>query len=101
VRVGFSVPPLSSRFVQFAYASGGQSTLPSGGAGILQVSGTSVMLSITSMSPAGQPAVVGFRGLFNVTSGGTFRVQFAGVASTAQSPVTLMPGSYMMCHRLK
>jgi hypothetical protein len=67
----------------------------------MQVSGSSVLLSMTSMAPAGGIAVVGFTGIFNTTSSGTVRLQYAGVASTAASPITILAGTHMMCYRLK
>jgi hypothetical protein len=101
-RAGFSVPPLSTpRMAQFIYTSGAaQSAVGVHGGGMLQVSGNSIMLSITSTTPAGTPAVIKFHALLNVASGGTVRLMAAGIASTAQSPLQIQ-GAHMLCYRLK
>jgi hypothetical protein len=101
-RAGFSVPPLSTpRYAQFIYTSGlAQSAIGVHAGGQLQVSGNSIILSLTSTTPAGTPAVVKFEAFMNVASGGTVRLMAAGIASTAQSPLQIM-GANWICHRLK
>jgi hypothetical protein len=105
LRMGFSVPPLSApKFAVFDAISVGASQSAPGmrAGGALQVSGSSVILSLTSSQFAGAASAVpiNFEGIFNVASGGTFRVQAAVVASASQSPVHIN-GGYMMAFRLK
>jgi hypothetical protein len=102
LRLGYSVPPLSTpRFGYMNRASGGQSAGFAGGAGLLQVSGQSVFMSITGAGPAGGVYVVDFLHVMNVASAGTVRLMYAGIASTTASPIHLMPGSYLKAIRLK
>jgi hypothetical protein len=96
LRLGYSVPPLSTpRFGYMNRASGGQSAGFAGGAGLLQVSGQSVFMSITGAGPAGGVYVVDYLHVMNVASAGTIRLMYGGIASTTASPIHLMPGSYM------
>lgn len=102
LRLGTSAPPLSTpRAFAFSRYSGGQSGGIAGGAGQLQVSGSSANMSITGTGPAGGVCPVVVKAVFNVTSAGTFRFQFAGIASTAASPMHILPGSYFKAFRLK
>jgi len=97
---GCSVPVLSlPRYFEFLRLSQGQSAATMGGGGLLQVSGSSQLLSLAALGGA----IVGitYQGVFNVASAGTFRMQYAGIASTAASPVHIMPGSYLKAIRLK
>lgn len=100
LKAGCSVPVLSlPRYMEFARLSTGQSAGFLGGGGLMQVSGTSQFLSAANVGGV----LVGARyyALFNVASAGTFRMQYGGTASTAASPVHIMPGSYMKAIRLK
>jgi len=102
LRLGYSVPPLSTpRFGIFNRVSGGQSAGMAGGAGLLQVSGQSVFMSMTGVGPTGGVYVVDFKHVMNVASAGTVRLMYAGIASTTASPIHLMPGSYLKAIRLK
>jgi hypothetical protein len=97
---GCSVPVLSlPRFLQFTRISQGQSAGMIGGGGLLQVSGASQQLSLAALG--GVLVGITYQGVFNVASAGTFRMMYAGIASTAASPVHIMPGSYMKAIRLK
>lgn len=101
VRAGFSVTPLSlPRLANFIGASAGQSAGVRIGAGQLQVSGSSVILSLAATG-AGTPTQIKFDAIFNVASAGTVRLQACGIASTAASPLHIMPGTYMICYRVK
>lgn len=100
LKVGTSVPPLSlPRFINFRRYSAGQSAGILGGGGLLQVSGASQQLS--AANAGGVLFGVKFDGIFNVASAGTFRLMYAGMASTAASPIHIMAGSYMKAIRLK
>jgi hypothetical protein len=100
LRAGVSVPPLSlPRYLQFTRLSTGQSAGVMGGGGLLQVSGQSILLSLANLG--GVLVGVPFYGVFNVASAGTVRIMYAGIASTAQSPVHIMAGSYIKAVRLK
>lgn len=102
LRFGTSVTPLSlPRYFQIIRTSGAQSAGAIGGAGIMQVSGTSVNASIAGVGPAAGPFPVYFNYVFNVASAGTFRLKFAGIASTAASPLHVLAGSYFKAFRLK
>ena len=102
LRVGWSVPPLSTpRWTQFIFNTAVQSAAVAGGAQQLQVSGASVGMSITSTSPAGGILIVDYKAILDVASAGTVRLKYAGILSTTASPVNVMPGSYMLCYRLK
>lgn len=97
---GCSVGVLSlPRYMEFQRISGGQSAGIMGGAGLMQVSGTSQFLSLAALG--GVLVGIKYTALFNVASAGTFRMQYAGIASTAASPVHIMPGSYLRAVRLK
>lgn len=102
LRLGLSVPPLSTpRHGIVTRYSGGQSGNIAGAAGNLQISGSSVFMSMTGTGPAAGVFVVTSKHVFNVASAGTVRVQYAGIASTTASPIHLMPGSYLKAIRLK
>jgi len=102
LRMGFSVPPLSlPRYAKFIAGSASQSATIAGGGGQMQVSGQSIMLSITGIGPAGAAVPVKFDAFFNVASAGIVNLMACGIASTAQSPLTIMAGTYMICYRLK
>ena len=97
---GCSVPVLSlPRYLEFLRLSTGQSAGVMGGGGLLQVSGASQLLSLANLG--GVLVGITYQGVFNVASAGTFRMMYAGIASTAASPVHIMPGSYMKAIRLK
>jgi hypothetical protein len=100
LRLGCSVTPLSSpRWLRFNRVSGGQSGGIMGGGGLMQVSGSSTLLSLANTGST--QAGVGYKGIFNVASSGTFRLQYGGIASVTASPINIMPGSYMKAFRLK
>jgi hypothetical protein len=102
LRMGWSVPPLSTpRFAGFKRICAQQSAVGSHGAGQLQVSGTSTILSLTSTTPAGALFFVEFTAMMDVASAGVAALKFAGIASTAASPIHLLNGTYMMAYRLK
>jgi hypothetical protein len=97
---GCSVPVLSlPRYLEFLRVSQGQSAGAMGGGGLLQVSGASQQLSLAALG--GVLVGITYQGVFNVASAGTFRMMYAGIASTAASPVHIMPGSYLKAIRLK
>lgn len=101
LRAGLSVTPLSTpRYIKFVGGSAAQSATVAGGGGQLQVSGNSIMLSLTGIGAAGAAIPINFNGLFNTTSAGTIRLMTCGIASTAASPLHIMPGTYMVCKRL-
>jgi hypothetical protein len=102
LRLGFSVPPLSTpRFVAIDTVSGtAQSAGGVRAANMLQVSGNSIILSMTSSQFTTSGVPVQFEGIFNVASAGTFRVMAANVGSATGSPNNYT-GGYMICHRLK
>lgn len=96
LRMGWSVPPLSTpRMGFFTRYSAGQSAGIAGGGGLLQVSGQSILMSITGTPGAGTPYIVKVEAQMNVASAGTIRLMYAGIASTAASPQHIMPGSYL------
>jgi hypothetical protein len=96
LRMGWSVPPLSTpRYGFFTRQSVGQSAGVAGGGGLLQVSGQSINMSITGTPGLGVPFGVRVEGIMNVASAGTIRLMYAGIASTAASPIHIMPGSYL------
>jgi len=100
-KLGLSVPPLSTpRFYTANFTTGSQSAVAPGAAGLMQVSGSSTLLSITS-NAAGAVNSFTLDALFNVASAGTVRVMFAGMASTAQSPAQILAGTHMIAFRLK
>jgi hypothetical protein len=100
LRAGVSVPPLSlPRYMEFRRLSTGQSAGVIGGGGLLQVSGASQLLSLANLG--GVLVGVPFEAVFNVASAGTVRIMYAGIASTAASPVHIMAGSYIRAVRLK
>jgi hypothetical protein len=102
LRLGTSVPPLSTpRGFAFMRVSGGTSAGIAGGGGQLQVSGNSANMSITGVGPAGGVFPVLVKAVFNVASAGTVRMMWAGIASTAASPVHVLPGSYFRAFRIK
>jgi hypothetical protein len=102
LRMGFSVPPLSlPRYTKIIAGSAAQSATIAGGGGQLQVSGQSIMLSITGIGPAGAAVPVKFDAIFNVASAGTVRLMACGIASTAASPLHIMAGTYMIAYRIK
>lgn len=102
LRMGFSVPPLSTpRMAAFTRMCAQQSAALTGGAGAPPVSGSSIILSLTSITPAGAPYFVTFSAIMDVASAGTIRLMYAGVASTAASPHHVLGGTYMMAFRLK
>ena len=103
MKMGYSVPPLSlPRYTRIMIGSAAvQSAAVGGAAGQLQVSGTSVIMSVTGGFVAGAPHPIKFDAVFNVASAGTFRVKACGIASTAASPLHILPGSYMICFRIK
>ena len=72
-----------------------------GGVGLVQISGSSVLLSITGVGPAGGVFVVEWQHVMDVASAGTVRLQWAGIASTTASPMHILAGSYMRCVKLK
>jgi hypothetical protein len=105
LRVGFSVPPLSTpRVVILDAASTGAFAQSAAGmqvGGQLQVSGPSVFLSLTSSQAAvGSAQPIRFEGLFNVASAGTFRVMVA-VVNSASGSAAHINGAWMMAFRLK
>jgi len=104
LRMGFSVPPLSTpRFAIFdCISAAGQASAAGNGAalGQLQVSGNSIILSLTSTPIAAAQIPVRFEGLLNTTSSGTVRLMAAGVNSTTASSLNIL-GGYMMAFRLK
>jgi hypothetical protein len=101
LRVGFSVPPLSTpRYAIFQRYTAVQSAVGMGGAGLLQVSGNSVIMSVTSTTPAGAMNYVRVGAVLNVASAGTVRLMAAGIASTTASPINVAAGSYMMARRV-
>jgi hypothetical protein len=101
LRLGFSVPPLSlPRLVVIDAVSGNGQSVGGVRAGAqLQVSGNSIILSMTS-SNWGGAVPVQFEGIFNTTSSGTFRVMAANVGSATGSPNHYV-GGYMIAYRLK
>lgn len=102
LRMGYSVPPLSTpRFGQITRYSGGQSAGIAGAAGLLQVSGNSIFMSMTGVGPAGGVFVIQAQHVMNIASAGTIRPMYAGIASTAASPIHILPGSYLKAIRLK
>jgi hypothetical protein len=102
LKMGFSVPVLSTpRYTKIIAGSAGQSATVAGGGGQLQISGSSALLSITGIGPAGAAVPVKFDAMFNVASAGTFTLQACGIASTAASPMHFLPGSYMIAYRIK
>ncbi len=101
LRAGWSVPPLSTpRFGYFQMLTAAQSAAGVRGGGQLQVSGSSVYLSVP-LAPAGSPHMVNFDFIMDVASAGTIRLQFGGINSTAQSPIHILPGAYIFARRLK
>lgn len=102
LRMGLSVPVLSTpRFGYINRISGGQSAGAGAGVGNLQISGSSVFMSITTVGPTGAVFVTEYKFIANVASAGTFRLQYGGIASTVASPIHIMPGSYFKAVRLK
>ena len=96
LRMGWSVPPLSTPRMGFMTRySVGQSAGIAGGGGLLQVSGQSINMSITGTPGAGTPYMVKVEAQMNVASAGTIRLMYAGILSTAASPIHIMPGSYL------
>ena len=101
LKIGTSVPPLSTpRYIWHVGGIGTQSALSRGGGGLLQVSGSSANYSVASTA-AGTPFVNKFDAIFNVASAGTFRMQFAPIASATASPMHILPGSFMRAFRIK
>ena len=101
LKIGTSVPPLSTpRYIWHVGGIGTQSAANRGGGGLLQVSGSSANYSVASTA-AGTPFVNKFDAIFNVASAGTFRMQFAPVASATASPMHILPGSFMRAFRIK
>jgi hypothetical protein len=102
LKLGTSVPPLSTpRIFTMTRMLGTQTSTLLAGAGVLQVSGNSVNTSIAALGPAAGVSPVLIKAIFNVASAGTFRLMFAGIASTAQSPIQAMEGSYFKAFRIK
>lgn len=100
LKMGCSVAPLSSpRFIRFDRASTGQSGGVLAGAGQLQLSGTSQFFSAANLG--GLVNMVDIKAVLNVASAGIFQIQACGIASTAASPLHIMPGSYLICTKLK
>jgi len=100
LKAGVSTNVLSlPRYIEFWRISTGQSAGGMGGAGILQVSGTSQYLSAAALG--GTNVGVNFRAILNVASAGTFRIMAAGIASTVANPIHIRAGSYMIVRKLK
>jgi hypothetical protein len=101
IRMGLSVPPLSTpRHASFHFVTGAQSAAGGGGAGVLQVSGNSILMS-QAANAAGTGNAVWIKAIFNTTSSGTVRLMVCGIASTAASPLHIMPGTMWTCYRIK
>jgi hypothetical protein len=105
VRIGFSVPPLSTpRYAYLEAASAGafgSSAIGMQVGGQLHASGPSVLMSLASSQAAvGSAQPIEFKGLFNVASAGTFAVMAAVVNSATASPIHIN-GAWMMAYRLK
>jgi hypothetical protein len=102
LRFGASVPPLSTpRAFMISRMSGAQSAGIIGGAGLFPVSGSSVLASVAGVGPAAGAFPVTMKAILNVASAGTFRLQYGGIASTAASPIHILPGSYFKAFRIK
>jgi hypothetical protein len=100
LNMGCSVAPLSTpRFLRFGRLSAGQSAGYLGGGGMMQVSGSSVFLSAANVG--GVLVGIEVMGVFNVASAGIFQLQAKGLASVAASPLHIMPGSFLLCHKIK
>jgi hypothetical protein len=102
LRFGMSVAPLSTpRLFSFTRMSGAQSATGAGAGGVMQVSGSSVLLSLGTFGVALVANPVTVKAMFNVASAGTVTFQYAGIASTAASPIHVLPGSYFKAFRIK
>jgi len=102
LRLGASVPPLSlPRYFNILRTSGAQSAGVIGGGGLMQVSGSSANVSVAGVGPAGGAFPVSFNYMFNVASAGTFRLQYAAIASATASPMHVLAGSYFKAFRVK
>jgi prefoldin subunit 5 len=102
-RLGLSVPPLSGArgaYIIHAGTSGNiQSATGVVAVGQMHVCATSTILSSTS-TPAGTVFPVLIHGTMFVASAGTAQWSMGGIASTAQSPIHILAGSYLIARRL-
>ena len=58
-------------------------------------------MSMTGVGPTGAVFIVTATHVMNVASAGTVRPMYAGILSTAASPIHILPGSYLRAVKLR